>query len=573
MLKILPIFQAADNVAFILTDVSKDKLIIEFSPGAEKSFGYTKHQVIGKPVEILHQPGNEQILNTIYRKIIKKGQNERRELNMRKNDDRIFPVLFSTFALCDEKNDINAILQVCLDVTEQKEHEEQLVESQKRYQHLVETSPIPILVYTNDKIVFINNMAIEVLGGHTREDFTGQPFWKFIHEDYKKYYESGDIPLEQKFFTVDRRVILVEVKKNNINFLGNHSCQLAFQDITDKKETENALIENEKKFRNIFNSTNDAIVILNNRGQFIEANEAACHYIGYSKEEFLKLSFPEIMNIAVTPENFHERMSEIKKNIQNVREVEIITKNKVVLNVELSSRHIIYRGEECILSIAREISERKNLERKILNTIIETEEKERERFARDLHDGLGPLLSTIKLYLRLLTRDNDIIGKEKLVCDSFEMIDEAIQNIKLISNNISPHILNDFGLKAAISSFCKKLNIPNYMRINFSSNINETRFDKNVEIIIYRIIKEMINNTMRHSSANKLNIKLNLDNDYLKIQYSDNGIGFDGSDFLSRKSKGVGFFNINNRLKSINGKMQVNSQLGKGVHIEIQVKL
>lgn len=216
---------------------------------------------------------------------------------------------------------------------------------------------------------------------------------------------------------------------------------------------------------------------------------------------------------------------------------------------------------------------RKHSERRILNAIIQTEERERQRFANELHDGLGPIMSTIKMSLSALSKRNlDEHGKA-IVDNLEEVIDEGITEIKEISNNLSPHVLNNFGLSSALSAFINKINYAEAIHIDFSTNLIQERFGSNVESILYRAACELINNTLKHAEASNIKLKLTKTKDLLIMHYVDDGKGFLYDDVKQPDTLGMGYYNINSRLASINGQIEIDTAIGKGFTADIYVKL
>jgi len=223
--------------------------------------------------------------------------------------------------------------------------------------------------------------------------------------------------------------------------------------------------------------------------------------------------------------------------------------------------------------MVHDIVDRKENEQMILRTVIETEERERKRFAKDLHDGLGPLLSTIKLFINQLD-DKDLKKKERseLIFQATEMIDEAIASAKDISNNLMPSVIRDFGLIAAIESFCQKINVVEHIDVFFDPNVNSAHFNKTVEIVLYRIVKELINNTIKYAQAQHINITLNEKDKRLQLLYEDDGVGFDVQAVMNSRTKGMGLNNIITRAKSVNGTCMIKSVLGQGVSVVVDIK-
>ena len=223
--------------------------------------------------------------------------------------------------------------------------------------------------------------------------------------------------------------------------------------------------------------------------------------------------------------------------------------------------------------IKRAESTRLLMERKVLNAIIKTEENERKRFAKDLHDGLGPLLSSIKMLVSGIKREPGSNYNEKIIANLETVTNEAIISIKDISNSLSPHILSNFGLLSAINSFSEKINDANMLKVVVNSNINSKRFNFNTEVVLYRVVCELLTNTLKHASASLANIDIFLENNILKMYYFDNGKGFNVEKNMSKETKGMGLNNIITRLKAIDGKIEIISKPNQGVNINIQIQV
>jgi signal transduction histidine kinase len=214
---------------------------------------------------------------------------------------------------------------------------------------------------------------------------------------------------------------------------------------------------------------------------------------------------------------------------------------------------------------------RKENESRVLSAIINTAENERQIFAKELHDGLGPLISSIKMGLSALVSGKDHKKNREIIDNTQKLIEESISTIKEISNKLSPHVLNNFGLLKAVNSFIGKLGFSEDLRIAVHSNIKDLRFEHNVEVIFYRIICELITNTVSHADAGKIDIDLNYDRQVLTLDYSDDGKGFDPGKILIGDT-GMGYANIQSRIKSVNGHFSLKSNVNEGVSVHITVK-
>ena len=219
--------------------------------------------------------------------------------------------------------------------------------------------------------------------------------------------------------------------------------------------------------------------------------------------------------------------------------------------------------------IARTESQRRISERRILNTVLRTEEKERQRFSKDLHDGLGPLLSSAKMSVSALNSADMSEQNKEIIRNVNYVVDEAIRSLREISANLSPHVLNDFGLSRAISNFINKLP-RGEMLIVFETNLKNERFDTDIEVILYRVVCELINNSLKHSGAARVDLSLHYQQGQIRIRYKDNGCGFD-PDKVGQK--GMGISNIFSRISSLKGEVSIDSSPGAGMRAVVDIHI
>lgn len=223
------------------------------------------------------------------------------------------------------------------------------------------------------------------------------------------------------------------------------------------------------------------------------------------------------------------------------------------------------------VKLKENLEELKQVEREMLSLSIETEEKERKRFAEDLHDSLGPLLSTIKLFINAL-KDSSLPQerKEYLINSAEDILLEAIATVKDIAYNLLPNLLSDFGLEMAIRSFCDKIKEVTNININYSSEGYSTNYNRHIETMLFRIVKELTNNTIKHASANSIDIKLYFDEEFFHIDYIDNGKGFDFN--MARDNNQRGLINIFSRVNYLKGDIKYITSPGEGVKVSIKVE-
>ena len=218
--------------------------------------------------------------------------------------------------------------------------------------------------------------------------------------------------------------------------------------------------------------------------------------------------------------------------------------------------------------VDRMAKHRQMLENRFMTAVLRTEERSRASFSRELHDGLGPLLSSAKMSMSALNKGNMTENDRTIVQNTSAAIDEAIRSLREISNNLSPHTLNDFGLARGIKSFVDRLGTVRDTKIEFKTTLKDERFDSNVEVILYRVVCELVNNTLKHAQATHISIDLREEHGLLMVDYSDDGCGFS---FHDVEDRGMGLSNMRSRILSLNGKLSISSRPGEGMHAKVSV--
>ena len=203
--------------------------------------------------------------------------------------------------------------------------------------------------------------------------------------------------------------------------------------------------------------------------------------------------------------------------------------------------------------------------------VLKGEEQERTRLAKDLHDGLGGMLSGIKYSLNtmkgnlVMTPDNAQAFER-----SMDMLDSSIKEMRRVAHNMMPEALLKFGLDTALKDFCNDINQSGALKVNYQSiGLENKTIEQTISITIYRIVQELLNNIIKHAAAKNAIVQVSKTDDILSVTVEDDGKGFDTS--VLNVSKGIGWDNIKHRIEFLKGKLDINSGTGKGtsVHIEL----
>lgn len=204
--------------------------------------------------------------------------------------------------------------------------------------------------------------------------------------------------------------------------------------------------------------------------------------------------------------------------------------------------------------------------------VIEAEEKERQRIAKDLHDGVGQIMSAAKMNLSSIENEIDFRNQEQRA--RFEkiinLVDESCKEVRSVSHNMMPNALLKAGLASAIREFTDKID-SHIIKVDlYSEGLNE-RLDSNIETVLYRVIQECVNNVIKHSGANHLDISLIKDAEGISATIEDNGKGFDVT--ATGHKEGIGLKNIRTRIEYLKGTVEFDSKPGKGTVVALFVPL
>ncbi|RMG58704.1 MAG: sensor histidine kinase [Bacteroidetes bacterium] len=206
----------------------------------------------------------------------------------------------------------------------------------------------------------------------------------------------------------------------------------------------------------------------------------------------------------------------------------------------------------------------------LLHSNILTQEEERGRIAKDLHDEVGSKLNVLHLYLHQLRKKAP--DAQDSIQDMLSVINDTIHTTRRISHDLLPPTLASFGLQVAIEELCERVEQAHAMEISFTAEGDRpSGIAPIVELNLFRILNELLSNTLKYAQASQVHIHLWQQPGQLRLQYRDNGRGFDSTD--PAHQKGLGMQNIQSRLQMMAGELDLHSAPGEGVRVQLSVKL
>ncbi len=347
------------------------------------------------------------------------------------------------------------------------------------------------------------------------------------------------------------------------------------RNITNKKRTELALLESEQRYKLLVNTIMYPLIVTTQDGRVLFANQKTSDFFDIPFREITK---QKNYDYWVSNEKREEFIRELNE-CGFVHNKEVLFKTKHgIFTVILSSSILEMYGETVVLSIFNDITKQKALEHQILTISIDTEEKERLHFAQELHDGLSPLLSAAKMYLQWVQQTENPDEIPEYLEKALVLIDDSYRTAREISHMMRPHVLQTQGLFFALKNITEKIQGTKidkieliYANDDVTQQLNQLNIQK--QTIIYRVLLECINNTLKHAEASEIKIifsKNELEHT-IDINYFDNGTGFDVNNIMSQ-TKGIGLLNLKNRMHIAGGSFAILSEPNKGVHIKLRLK-
>ncbi|GAA4438335.1 hypothetical protein GCM10023091_18830 [Ravibacter arvi] len=288
----------------------------------------------------------------------------------------------------------------------------------------------------------------------------------------------------------------------------------------------------------------------------------------------------EVSNLEARYE-FEKKEGMIRQLKASVKVRQLLLKRKSLFNYLLAGGSLglltllllLYRNYQAKQKIQRHRIAELEAEKKLTITeaLLKGEEQERSRLAKDLHDGLGGMLSGVKLSLSRLKNAQTLLpGDQHTVGRSLDMLDSSIHEMRRLARNLMPESLVRFGLNAALCDFCTDLNRSGAITVSYQSfGMENATINQKIGISVYRIVQELFNNILKHAHADAAIVQISLHDALLSITVEDDGVGFVPAE--SSPDPGMGLKNIRSRVEFLGGKIDLRSSQGNGTSVLIEI--
>ncbi len=342
----------------------------------------------------------------------------------------------------------------------------------------------------------------------------------------------------------------------------------------ERKHAEKSLSESEERYRELFENARDAIYVHDLSGRYTSVNRAAEQLVGFSREQILGKHFSNF----VSPRDLKEVRTNLCRKLddenETVYEVNVVTRAGQRVPVEISSRLIYENGVAVgIQGTARDITDRRRAQealRMYSQRLIQAQEAEREKIARELHDQIGQVLTAVRINLQSIQRSYGSDENIPRFDESIAIVDEALGSVRELSIELRPSLLDDLGLTAALRWYVDHYSQRTGITAEVLNGSKEDgRLPRELETACFRIAQEALTNVARHAQASSVSVQLQRSREKMWLTVIDDGVGFDIDDLRQnmQTASALGLRGMEERALAVGGFIKIDSGLGRGTRV------
>lgn len=508
----------------------------------------------------------------------------------RRKDDQVSHLALDGRML--ELDGRSVVLGIAQDVTERVRAQELLLEAERHYRALVEQSIVGIYIIDDDRLIYANPRLCEMTGFSHGELSAMQVRDVVVEEDHgvvadalrrRKNGETGAIALSCRVRRKDGGIVHLGIESKIIELGGRRTAIGVVQDMTESARAAAALRESEEKFRLLWETAPDAVILMGDDMRIRYANPSARQVFGYAPEEL------EGQDIALLqPERLREphrramrRYLKTGQRTINWRSSEIVALHRDghEFPAEIAFSRLATDAEPVFAGFLRDISERKGAQealegairrlRVLSKRVLDIQEAERRAISLELHDDVGQSLIALRIGLHRLA-PHVAEGEAGLFSECLQVVESVQERLRELSARLHPPQLEQLGLHDALRGLVSRQRAMTGLEIAFDCRgLERERFPLSVEGACYRICQEALNNATQHAHAGHIDVSAAFDGDILELVIRDDGVGFDADggrdDMLA--SGGLGLMSMEERARLAGGRLDVRTRPGAGTSI------
>jgi PAS domain S-box-containing protein len=579
---------------------SLDGIISSWNKGAERLFGYTAAEAIGQHISLIIPPDHRNEEATILERLRRGERIDHFETVRVRKDGTRLDISLTISPVKDSSGRVVGASKVARNITERKQIERALRESEERFRAIVETTPECVkLVARDGTLLQMNSSGLAMVGANCAEMVVGKSVYNLIAPpDREKFRDFNERicrgqkgSLEFDLVGLQGVGLRMETHAAPLRMPDGSVVQLAVtRDITERKQRDAELA----KQAGLLDLSFNAVIVRDAEDRVVYWNKGAEELYGWTRDEALgqithtlfQTEFPEPLNAIVAHlrregrwqgELEHTRKNgthltalsrwalttDPQTNLQSILEANIdITQTK---DAEQALHLLIETLENRVSERTRELENASDKLRELSARLLQIQDEERRRIARELHDGVGQLLVALKMNLSSLARERTNLspGARQSLDENITLIEQASQEIRTMSHLLHPPLLDEVGLESALRWYTEgfaersKIIVDLEMAPGFSEGLS-----RELSLALFRIVQECLTNVHRHSESPNANVTLERSWHEITLVVKDNGNGISPeiqSKISSGQSSGVGLRGMRERIRQFGGHLEVRS--------------
>lgn len=566
------LFNQASDAIFINDDKGR---LLDMNEMACQLSGYTKEQLVEMNITDLY--GSEELAaRPIMWEELLAGRRTALERNLLRANGNNIPIEVTAQMFNDGR-----VMAIIRNISERKNTEEALKRSEEKYRSLVEQQADAITIFNaSGKILDVNTSAMQMLK-YTREELQNMTLTDILLEEGAANNPVSFTSLKEGAATIKQRKMrrkdggLVETEVN-AKHLGDGLFIASARDLTERIEVQREVEKGNELLDSIINSMPGLFYLFKKDGGYLRWNKQLELITGYSPEEISRISPLDFFSNEEIP----LIVKAIEKTFENGSwklEANLLTKDGRKIPYYFTGALINYADTECLLGMGIDLSAIKNLEKelsqqriavqkKIMQAMIDAEEKEKGKLGLELHDNISQILSVVRMYLTIL--DSSHVPEGVTLSRTIQLLDTAINEIRDLSHSLAISYKFEVGLTEALQEMIDKIRLTRGFSIDLILHpaLNE-RTNSHQKLALYRIVQEQLNNIIKYAKASEVAVHIDVTHDKVHLKISDNGEGFNPL----KVDKGLGLNNITNRVEALEGKVTIQSAPGKGCVVTVNL--
>jgi PAS domain S-box-containing protein len=577
---------------------------VEYVTKNVKQFGYTAEQLLAGDVSwpaITHRDDVARLEADVAEHIEQGHDSFGQRYRLIGGDGQVRWVEDRTFAVRDASGKLTHFQGVIIDVTDREQAIQALHESRRFIQKIADTTPVMLFVWDMQTWQPIyQNPQVRIQLGYT------DAHWEAIRTQPGIATPLEDLPLQKRFFDDLRAAAdgqIVEGEYRTANAVGDmrwvrirgmvferrpngavSSVVSTVMDVTDRHESEAAARASESLFRSMLKAVPDVVLVFDADGRYLSVFTEKPHLLFLPPDQLIGKTVDDIVDAKIA--------AEIKRTIRQALKTGQVQNYEYTLPIDGEERCFAAGvvpfetdDEPRVLWVARDETRRRQMQLQVeahqhqLESLAAqltlAEERERRRIAVDLHDHIGQTLSLTQIKLGAIDDSTLTASDRAALRDSVDLIRQTIFDARSLMFELSPPILYDLGLEAAIEWLAEQHQQEHCLSVELAMPDDRLPFDETTAVLLFRVVRELMTNIVKHAQASTVNIAIKRRGERALITVRDDGVGMrpDATNGQRTAGKHFGLFNVRQQIERLGGTINIRSTRGKGTSVTVETTL